>query len=603
MTRRAKRYLRLWADLLRVSWVAQPRLTVATIAVLTLSVVITAAVALALRAAVNAIVAREPVAAITAAVVAAVAYGGLYVLQDATATLRNAVTNRVARLEIEPLVHGDIAALPGIDHLERTDYLDELKVVRDGTGQLVGSMWRAALTVASALKLGIAVLLLGSVSPLLVPLLVLAAIPIWCQNRGQRLVKAAELAAARHSRLEQALAELAMDADAGREIRVAGAGAALNALRDAAWQDAAGVRSRARWLAAVLRFAGWAVFLAGFVAGIVLVTFRVVHGEGSVGDVVLCVTVAVTLSQTVQVAVNSTTAASGVGVVAEPFLRLREHSAQARDRRYDGAMPQRLRSGIRLEGVGFRYPGTEKDALADVTLTLPAGSVVAVVGEHGSGKSTLVKLLAQLYQPDTGRILVDDTDLRDLDPVEWRAATSAAFQDFGRFHLTVAESVGIGDLTAIDDERRVRAALTAADADTLVGELPDGVHALLGKDVGGVDLSEGQWQRIALARASMRSAQLLFLLDEPTASLDAFTERVIFERYMAAARRISADDGGVTVVVSHRFSTVADADLILVLDQGRLAETGDHRQLLARGGRYATLYQMQADAYRDERLG
>lgn len=147
------------------------------------------------------------------------------------------------------------------------------------------------------------------------------------------------------------------------------------------------------------------------------------------------------------------------------------------------------------------------------------------------------------------------------------------------------------------------AALTAAGADKLVDELPDGVHSLLGRDVGGVDLSEGQWQRVALARASMRGDRLLFLLDEPTASLDAFTERAIFERYMAEARKIATDTGGIAVVVSHRFSTVSSADLILVVDQGRLTEVGNHDQLIAEGGRYATLYQMRADAYRDKRLG
>jgi ATP-binding cassette subfamily B protein len=313
--------------------------------------------------------------------------------------------------------------------------------------------------------------------------------------------------------------------------------------------------------------------------------------------------IAAALHQTIQVAVNSTMATSTAYVVTEQYLWLKQFSASERERAAGRRSPVALRQGIRLEGVGFRYPGTTRPALSDIDIVLPAGKVVAIVGEYGSGKSTLVKLLAKLYLPSSGRITVDGADLSEIDTGDWRVHLSAAFQDFGRFNLTVQESIGLGSLDELHDRERIRQALEAADGADMLETLPAGLETQLGHGLGGVELSEGQWQRVALARASMRRSPVLFLLDEPTATLDALAEREIFERYMARARDIGARAGGVTVIVSHRFSTVSSADLILVLDQGRLVETGSHRDLLARQGRYAAQYRLQADAYLDHRVG
>jgi ABC-type multidrug transport system fused ATPase/permease subunit len=251
--------------------------------------------------------------------------------------------------------------------------------------------------------------------------------------------------------------------------------------------------------------------------------------------------------------------------------------------------PATLRDGITFEHVSFTYQGTTRPALDGISCHLTAGSVVAIVGEYGSGKTTLVKLLAKLYAPDQGRILVDGVALADLDTAAWRQRSSAAFQDFGRFHIRYGDAIGIGDLRHLHDEERVLEAVRAAGAVMPV----DGLDTQLGTRFGGVELSEGQWQKTALARASMRADPLLFVLDEPTASLDAPSEHAIFERYMARARELK----GITVVVSHRFATVTSADQILVLHHGRLVEDGTHRELVAAGGRYAELYSLQAVAY------
>jgi ATP-binding cassette subfamily B protein len=270
----------------------------------------------------------------------------------------------------------------------------------------------------------------------------------------------------------------------------------------------------------------------------------------------------------------------------------------------DAPAPDRLKEGIRFEHVSFAYPGTERRVLEDVNLELKPGTVVAIVGENGAGKSTLVKLLCRMYQPDDGRILVDGVDLARIPASEWRSRLAGAFQDFFRFEFRARHSVGVGEVGKLDDGPAVIAAVERAGADDVVERLAAGLETQLGPTwPQGVELSFGQWQKLALARGFMRDHPLVLVLDEPTAALDAETEHALFERYAAVARggRLDAagtSDGRITVLVSHRFSTVRMADLIVVLDGARVVEVGSHEALLAKGGQYAELYGIQAAAYR-----
>jgi len=266
----------------------------------------------------------------------------------------------------------------------------------------------------------------------------------------------------------------------------------------------------------------------------------------------------------------------------------------------DLPVPEALRDGIRLEHVSFAYPGTSRKVLDDVDVTLPAGSVVALVGENGAGKTTLVKLLSKLYEPDEGRILVDGVELGRMPADEWRSRLSGAYQDFFRFEFRARQSVGIGDVPRIDDEPTVVTAVDRAGATDVIDHLASGLETQLGPTwPEGVEVSFGQWQKLALARGFMREWPLLLVLDEPTAALDAETEHALFERYAAAARGGGpAPAGRITILVSHRFSTVRMADFIVVLDGARVVEAGAHEALLAKGGQYAELYNIQAAAYR-----
>jgi ATP-binding cassette subfamily B protein len=264
----------------------------------------------------------------------------------------------------------------------------------------------------------------------------------------------------------------------------------------------------------------------------------------------------------------------------------------------DLPVPDRLVEGIRLDHVSFAYPGTERLVLDDIDLTLPAGAVVAIVGENGAGKSTLVKLLAKLYEPTSGAILVDGAPLARMPADDWRARLAGAFQDFFRFEFAARHSVGVGDVPRLDDSSAVTAAIGHAGADDLVTALPAGLDTQLGPTwPDGVEVSFGQWQKLALARGFMRDAPLLLVMDEPTAALDAETEHALFEQY-AAATRAETRDGRVTLLVSHRFSTVRMADLIVVLDGARVVEVGTHQELMSRGGTYGELSSIQEAGYR-----
>ncbi len=249
--------------------------------------------------------------------------------------------------------------------------------------------------------------------------------------------------------------------------------------------------------------------------------------------------------------------------------------------------------GIRFEGVSFTYPGASAPTLSEVSLHLPRGHKLALVGENGAGKTTLIKLLTRLYAPTSGRITLDGLDLAEWEEGAFRRRIGVIFQDFVHYQLTAGENIGVGDVRALDDESRWREAAERGMAREFIEALPKGYQSQLGKWFeDGRDLSLGQWQKIALARAFMRRDADILVLDEPTASLDAAAEAQVFDRF----RQLTADR--TAVVISHRFSTVRMADSIAVLAGGKVVERGTHDELLARGGRYAELFFLQARGYR-----
>jgi ATP-binding cassette subfamily B protein len=339
---------------------------------------------------------------------------------------------------------------------------------------------------------------------------------------------------------------------------------------------------------------GWLVFGLGYVGAVVWVATGL---DAPAGDVLLVLAAGANLSRFVGVTVGDADFLRWTLDASQRLVWL-EGFAAAHGAAATTPVPDRLADGVAFEHVSFAYPGTDRLVLEDVDLRLPAGSVVALVGENGAGKTTLVKLLCRFYDPTSGRVTVDGHDLRTIDPEAWRTRLSGAFQDFFQFEYLARRAIGVGDLQRVEEREPVLAAVGRAGADDVVSRLPDGIDTQLGAAwPGGQELSIGQWQKLALARGFMRDRPLVCVLDEPTAALDAETEHSLFERF-AAASRAARDDGRITVLVSHRFSTVRMADLIVVLDGSRVAEVGSHDDLVAAGGLYADLYEVQARAYR-----
>jgi ATP-binding cassette, subfamily B, bacterial len=506
-------------------------------------------------------------------------------------------------IALESHVAGLQASVVTIAHHERPEYLDRLAVLRDQVFVLDHMYMSMFSTCGWILRLGVTIVLLVSIHPALAALVLFALPTVLTSAWRPGIERVAEERGASANRLARHLFMLATMAPPGKEVRVTRIGNRLVTLRREAWERWYGPVAAARWGSAIWHSMAWLVFGAGYIGAIVFVT-SIVHGTA--GQVLLVLAAGSRLSAYISATVGEIGFLRGVWLDGSRRLAWLEDYAAEMVEQADSPAPAQIHDGIRLEHVSFAYPGTTRHVLEDVNLELKRGSVVAIVGENGAGKSTLVKLLARLYQPDEGRILVDDIDLARIRADAWRERIAGAFQDFFRFEFRARHSVGLGDVPRHDDEPAVVTAVDRAGADDVIAKLSAGLETQLGPTwPAGVEVSFGQWQKLALARGFMRDHPLLLVLDEPTAALDAETEHALFERYAAAARKGKRNggsngdtDGRITILVSHRFSTVRMADQIVVLDGARVAEVGTHEALMAKGGQYAELYGIQASAYR-----
>jgi ATP-binding cassette subfamily B protein len=505
-----------------------------------------------------------------------------------------ALESHVARLQ---------ATVATVAHQERPLYLDRLSVLRDQIFVLDHMYMSVFATLGWILRLALTIGLLMSINPAL-GLLVLFAVPTVLASSWRPAVeRTTEERGAPAMRLARHLFVTATTASPGKEVRVTGIADRLVRERRASWERWYGPVSAARWSSAWWYTGAWAIFATGYVLAIVAVAagwFTPAGQPVSAGDILLVLAAGQQLSAYIGATVGEIGFLRGIWMDGSRRLAWLEDYAADVASAADADVPARLTHGIELRGVSFAYPGTTDLVLREVDLFLPAGAVIAIVGENGAGKTTLVKLLGKLYAPTAGQILVDGVDLATMPAPAWRARLAGAYQDFFRFELLAQQTVGLGDVPRLDDEPAVTTAVGRAGADDVVEQLGDGLRTQLGRAwPDGVDVSFGQWQKLALARGFMRDEPLLLVLDEPTAALDAETEHALFERYAAGARSDGYDTSGrIVILVSHRFSTVRMADIIVVLDGARLVEVGTHDELVAAGGQYADLYNIQAAAYR-----
>ncbi len=536
----------------------------------------------------------------------AVAAGGLAASATLTWVLR-VVSDRTQRrfrdrvtIALESHVAGLQAGVATVEHHERPDYLDRIAMLRDQVFVL-DHMYMSLFTTAGwILRLAVTVGLLVSIHPALA-LLALCALPTVATASWRPAVeRAVDERGAQAQRLARHLFDVATTAAPGKDVRVTGIGPRLVRDRRAAWERWYRPVAAARWASAAWHTLGWSVFAAGYVGAVVFVAAGL---RASPGDVLLLLAAGSRLAGYVSATVGEIGFLRGIWLDGSRRMAWLEDYAAAQAERADRPAPASIQRGIALENVSFAYPSTDRLVLENVDLELPAGAVVALVGENGAGKTTLVKLLAKMYEPSAGRILVDGEDLARMPAAEWRSRLAGAFQDFFRFELQAQRTVGVGDVPRLDERPAVETAVGRAGAGGVVGTLAAGLDTQLGPTwPNGVEVSVGQWQKLSLARGFMRDEPLLLVLDEPTASLDAETEHALFERYASASRGGGNGDraagGRITLLVSHRFSTVRMADLIVVLDGARVVEVGSHEELMAKAGHYAELYDIQAAAYR-----
>lgn len=487
----------------------------------------------------------------------------------------------------------------GIEHHERAEFADMLTVLQQESRRFRMSLEALLNGLGLGLAMILTAILLARESPLLLLLPIAAVPPLVAGRAAEKILNKAKTDTAEETRLALNLFHLSTSAEAAAELRVFRLQEEMKDRHSRLWATATGRLWRAHLKATWVRGAGQVIFALAYVGAVLLVIRDAIVGQRGVGDVVLVVALAAQVNQQVTTAVALLQDLQRMASTYRRLTEIREVVAVADTVPLDETTPDRLWEGITLDGVAFTYPGTDVPVLRDVNLTLPAGSTVAIVGENGAGKTTLVKLLCGFYRPSAGRIMIDRADLRAIPVDDWRRRIAAGFQDFVRYEFLARETVGVGDLPRIGDAPAVDTALDRADASGVAEHLADGLDTQLGKSFAdGAELSGGQWQKLALGRAMMRDAPLLLILDEPTSALDPEAEHALFERYAEQAKRVGRETGAITLFVSHRFSTVRMADLIIVVQDGKVVEAGDHETLVGNEGLYSELFAIQAAAYR-----
>ena len=487
------------------------------------------------------------------------------------------------------------ASTATIEHHERPEYLDRLAMLRNQVFVLDHMYMSVFSTCGWILRLGVTIGLLVTIHPALILLAVCAIPTVYTSAWRPAVEREVWENRAWAQRLSRHLFMTATTAAPGKEVRVTGIGPQLVDDRRKAWEWWYAGVSKARWQSAIWHSLAWALFGSGYAAAVVFVAFGL---KASAGTVLLVLAAGARLSAYVGGAVGEIGFLRSIWMDGAKRLAWLEDYVASLTASADLPVPSQLTKGIRFDKVSFAYPGTSRNVLENISIDLPSGAVVAIVGENGAGKTTIVKLLSKFYEPSSGAIYVDEQPLARIPAGGWRERLSGAYQDFFRFEFRARHSIGLGDLPRFDDVDAVSSAVERAGAEDVVARFPSGLETQLGRTwPEGVEVSFGQWQKIALARGFMRNEPLLVVLDEPTAALDAETEHALFERYAAAARG-NGSSGRITVLISHRFSTVRMADLIIVLDGARVIETGSHDELIAKRGAYSELYGMQAAGYR-----
>lgn len=574
-------------------------------AAVVLAVVVTATLPAALALASGALVGSVEVVAsegldsparrrlIVAVAAVAVLFVAAQVAAPAVRVLADALGRRLDG-QLRLRVMAATSAPAGIAHLEDPEVLDQVALAQGvGTSRVTPREAIVALASVSSARLASA----GSAA-LLVAFRWWVALALFVVHAGMHVLLSGNLAHtvgalrghARRFRRTSYFRDLALTPAAGKELRVFGLASWVGDRFGADWREAMVQfwidRRRGRWLGPAYAL----VVLVAQGGAYALLGRSAVRGEISLGELT---TFAAAVAGVGTVPIGIDDINIGYGTAPVPAALALEQATASAGSALVGRLPAEELPAhyIRFEGVSFRYNSARDQVFHRLDLEIPVGRSLAVVGSNGAGKTTLVKLLCRLYDPTAGRVLVDGTDLAELDPRAWQRRIAVIFQDFTRYDLSVADNVGFGAIDRLGDRDLLDSAAERAGATGIINALPSGWDTVLSRRYsGGVDLSGGQWQRVALARAfvAVEAGAGVLVLDEPTAALDVRAEADFYDRFLEVTRGIT------TVVISHRFSTVRRADRIVVVEHGRVIEDGDHESLLAAGNRYAHMFSLQA---------
>lgn len=500
--------------------------------------------------------------------------------------------------EFDHAVTRTLAEIPTVSHTSDPTLADDLQALRDNSSAL-GTAFNSVVNAMNNLVYVVVTLVAAFATDWRLLLLLIFTVPQMLQVRWfTHWEQQAETIAAPLSRRNEHALSLATEARPGMESRVYGLAGTLRAMVTSSVRDWRTPNVRVAERTALAGMAMNLVFLIPAAVIITLLASEAAAGAITVGTVVAAMGLVAGLQN------SSLTVSRIIRELARTLRNVRRFTSVRDFGLQRAASPEAVRptsvkpTGITLDEVTVRYPGAHTPALSEVTLNLPAGAVVALVGENGAGKTTLARLLLGMHNADSGQVRLDGVDLATIDPVWWRRRTTATLQYFLQPKFTAAHAVALGDVDQLDNTTAMEQAVTDANARPVIDRLPHGYATQLGNDwPNGVDLSGGQWQRLAVARSLMPQAPRLIVLDEPTSALDPAAEDAMLTSYLTAAQR-ARGHGATTLFVTHRLSLARDADLVVVLQDGAVLEVGTHAELMRNAGMYAELFQTQAAGYR-----
>jgi ATP-binding cassette subfamily B protein len=609
---------RLWRDilaLLKELWLAQPLAWLSTVALLILGNARTGLYITAMGGVVSALVGER------AGGHSALFWLGVYIFASALEEVYWTVSPVLATYlrdhgayRMQGRVLERAAAAPLIQ-FEDGAFFAHLQRATAGAGERLLRVYNQLTQLASStFMLGSIAVALYAVQPLLLPLLIIGAAPaVWLQARTATAVYQAQRQHTRRDRVRAHLQALLTGRDAAAEVRLFGSAGYLltrwQQLRQERSDDIVGAERRRAWSGTI----GGTCAGAAYAAGLILVAVLILRGQLTIGNYVTVATGSLWFegmfgglitgaraleedSQFLGDLFDFWRVAGGTGAGEYGGAGVGGHGSSGESSRIPHSPTPALRHSraailVEAQGVSFAYPGSAQPVLRDISLRLEPGERIAIVGENGAGKTTLVRLLCGLYQPDRGVVRLDGSPLTPERAAQARRRVAAVFQDYACFQLTARENIGFGNLARLDDDGALRAAAERAGIADLLARLPGGFDAYLGREFGEMEVSGGQWQRLALARAFFRDAGLL-VLDEPTAALDPLAELALFQRFAELVK------GHTAIMISHRLGMARLADRVLVLEHGAIVEEGPHDALIAAGGLYARMFEAQAQWYR-----